>query len=58
MTEFLIQKSPIKGSTNDSDSSSGKDRDDLFKFDIVKETLKRIRPRSALPQCNGRFLGC
>ena len=48
MTEFLIQKSPIKGSTNDSDSSSGKDRDDLFKFDIVKETLKRIRPRSAL----------
>ena len=48
MTEFLIQKSPIKGSTNDSDSSSGKDRDDLFKFDIVKETLKRIHPRSKL----------
>ena len=48
MTEFLIQKSPIKGSTNDSDSSSGKDRDDLFKFDVVKETLKRIHPRSKL----------
>lgn len=46
MTEFLIQKSPIKGSSNDSDSSSGKDRDDFFKFDIVKETLKRIHPRS------------
>ena len=48
MTEFLIQKSPIKGSTNDSDSSLGKERDDLFKFDVVKETLKRIRPRSTL----------
>ena len=48
MTEFLIQKSPIKGSSNDSDSSPGKDKDDFFKFDIIKETLKRIRPHSKL----------
>ena len=48
MTECLLQKSPIKAALNDSDSNSGKEKDDFIKFDKVKETLKRIRPRSIL----------
>jgi hypothetical protein len=48
MTEFLIQKSPIKYNVNDSDSNSVKEKDELFKVDLVKETLRRLRPRSKL----------
>ena len=47
MSEFLIQKSPIKGNINE-DSFFIKEKDDLFKVDLVKETLKRLRPRSKL----------
>ena len=46
MSELLIQKTPIKPNLNDSDSYSG--QSEKIKFDPVKETLKRIRPRSKL----------
>ena len=48
MTEFLIQKSPRKYNVNDNDNNSVKEKDELFKVDLVKETLRRLRPRSKL----------
>ena len=47
MSEFLIQKSPIKGNINE-DSFFVKEKDNLFKVDIVKDTLKRVHPHSIL----------
>ena len=47
MSEFLIQKSPMKANINE-DSYFLKEKDDLFKVDIVKDTLRRLRPRSKL----------
>lgn len=44
MAEFLIEKTSSQGvNVNDSDTSSGKDKDEFFKFDPIKETLLRIR---------------
>lgn len=49
MEEFLIDKTSSQGTNvNDSDTSSGKDKDELFKFDPIKETLLRIRRCSKL----------
>lgn len=52
MSEFLIQKTPIKenikqNNINDTENDY-KEKDDLDKFDIVKETLKRLHLKSKL----------
>lgn len=46
MNECLIQNNPNKNNTDTETSSFGKD--ELFKFDPVKETLKHVHPRSKL----------
>ena len=46
MNELLIQKTSVNPNLNDSDSYSG--QSEKIKFDPVKETLKRLHPRSKL----------
>ena len=48
MKVFLLRKSHNKETLNDSESTSGTNKDNSFKFDLIKETLKRTRPRSKL----------
>lgn len=47
MTEFLIQKT-TNNNNNATDNDLTLDKDEIFKFDPVKETLKHIHPRSKL----------